>query len=129
MFVDAANVRNDDGASCRWAKLLKGFGSVDRERRRRRGWSNPARREEWARAAERAAAVKRERADRFAANVLPVVHAVQAAGISTLDGIAAALNARGVRTARGRAWYAGTVRNILARQAQNDGTEALGRAV
>ena len=40
-------------------------------------------------------------ADRFAANVLPVIETIQAAGITSLRGIAAALNARGVPTARG----------------------------
>jgi hypothetical protein len=33
--------------------------------------------------------------------VLPVVREIQAAGITSLAAIAAALNARGVRTARG----------------------------
>ena len=55
-------------------------------------------------------------ADRHAANVAPVVRQVQAAGGTTLRAIAAALNARGVRTARGGRWHASTVRNLLARQ-------------
>jgi DNA invertase Pin-like site-specific DNA recombinase len=55
-------------------------------------------------------------ADRFAANVLPVVETIRAAGVTSLGGIADALNARGVRTARGGKWHASTVRNLLARE-------------
>jgi hypothetical protein len=58
---------------------------------------------------------EREAADAFAANVLPVVSQMQAAGLSTLRQIAEALNARGIHTARGGgAWHASTVRNLLA---------------
>jgi hypothetical protein len=39
--------------------------------------------------------------DRHAGNVLPIIREIQAAGISALAGISDALNARGVRTARG----------------------------
>jgi hypothetical protein len=42
---------------------------------------------------------------------------LKAAEIATLDGIASALNARGVRAARGDAWHPGTVKNLLAREA------------
>lgn len=55
------------------------------------------------------------KADQFANNVLPVVRDIQRAGVATLQGIADALNARGIPTARGGAWYASTVRNLLAR--------------
>lgn len=54
-------------------------------------------------------------ADRHAANVLPIIREVQAAGVRTLRGIAEALNARGIRTARGGAWAAATVRNVMLR--------------
>jgi DNA invertase Pin-like site-specific DNA recombinase len=54
-------------------------------------------------------------ADRFAANVLPVITALQAAGITDLRGLAAALNARGIPTARGGSWHVSNVRNIIAR--------------
>jgi DNA invertase Pin-like site-specific DNA recombinase len=54
-------------------------------------------------------------ADAFAANVLPVVHQLQASGVTTTRGIAEALNARGIRTARGGDWHGSTVRNLLAR--------------
>jgi len=48
-----------------------------------------------------------------AANVLPVIEAVIAAGTRTLREIAAALNARGLRTARGGSWHAETVARLL----------------
>lgn len=57
----------------------------------------------------------RRDADEFAANVLPIVREIQAAGKTTLAAIADALNARGVRTARGGQWHSSTVRNLLKR--------------
>jgi DNA invertase Pin-like site-specific DNA recombinase len=57
----------------------------------------------------------RAAADQFAANVLPIVRQIQALGLTTLRDIAGALNARGVRTARGGAWHSTTVRNLLGR--------------
>lgn len=66
-----------------------------------------------------AAALGRQRsvaeAQRFAAGVLPVITAIQRTGITSLRGIAVALNARGVRTARGGQWQVSNVRNVLAR--------------
>jgi Recombinase len=54
-------------------------------------------------------------ANGFAANVLPIVRQIQAVGATTPRAIAAALNARGIRTARGGAWHDSTVRNLMAR--------------
>jgi hypothetical protein len=54
-------------------------------------------------------------ADRFAANVLPVIASLKAAGITDLRGLAAALNARGIPTARGGKWHVSNVRNIITR--------------
>src|ERR1700687_2217571 len=59
-------------------------------------------------------AVKVE-AERFAANVLPIIREAQKAGATTLREIAAALNARGIATARGGQWHAKSVSNILER--------------
>ena len=47
-------------------------------------------------------------ADRLAANVLPIVQELRAAGLKALGAIAAALNSRGVRTARGGRWHVST---------------------
>jgi DNA invertase Pin-like site-specific DNA recombinase len=54
-------------------------------------------------------------ADRFAANVLPLIREAQKAGATTLREIAEALNARGIATARGGQWHATSVSNILER--------------
>ena len=57
----------------------------------------------------------RPRLTGFAANVLPIIREAQKAGTTTLREIAAALNARGVATARGGQWHAKSVANILER--------------
>jgi hypothetical protein len=54
-------------------------------------------------------------ADRYAANVLPIIREAQKAGARTLREIADALNARGIATPRGGQWYAQSVANILER--------------
>jgi hypothetical protein len=56
--------------------------------------------------------------DRFFGNVVAVIREIQAAGISALGDIAAALNARGLCTVRGRSWTSATVRNLLLRAAK-----------
>lgn len=48
-----------------------------------------------------------------AAKVVPVIKAIRKAGVVSLRSIAAALNARGVRTARGGAWDAKAVSRVL----------------
>ena len=67
--------------------------------------------------AEEAAALGRgiqvAEADRFAANIMPIVDTVRATGVSSLAGVADALNARGIRTARGGRWHVSTVQNLL----------------
>jgi DNA invertase Pin-like site-specific DNA recombinase len=68
-----------------------------------------------AEAAVKAQAANQAQAAQFAANALPIVRDIQRSGATTLRDIAAALNARGVRTARGGAWHSTTVRNLLLR--------------
>lgn len=62
----------------------------------------------------------KESADRFAANVRPLIDDIRAMGITTLRGIAKTLNVRGVSTARGGSWHAATVRNLLQRTGTSD---------
>jgi DNA invertase Pin-like site-specific DNA recombinase len=54
-------------------------------------------------------------ADAFADSVAPAIREAQAAGAKTLRQIAAALNGRGIATARGGKWEATTVANVLRR--------------
>ena len=66
-------------------------------------------------AAAKARAASLGQADRFAGEIIPFIRAIQRAGITSLRGIAAALEARGVRTARGGRWQVSNVRNIIRR--------------
>jgi len=56
-----------------------------------------------------------EGARRFAENVAPVIQQIRASGVASLRGIAAVLNTRGVRSARGGKWAATQVGSVLAR--------------
>ena len=82
------------------------------------GWSMPSRRQEQIEASRKGVESMIAHADRFAENTLPIIREIQAAGISTLQGVAEALNARGVRSARGKKWFPATVKKILTRQTQ-----------
>lgn len=83
-------------------------------RGRKLGWSIPGR-DDQARASQNGVRATTGRADQFAANVLPVIRDIERAGVTTLQGIAGALNARGIKTARGCRWYAATVRLVMQR--------------
>ncbi|MEO1276035.1 MAG: recombinase family protein [Pseudomonadota bacterium] len=54
-------------------------------------------------------------ADRFAADLAPVLADIRAAGHTSLRAIAAELNARGMLTRRGGRWHVSTVRNLVSR--------------
>ena len=75
---------------------------------------NPRRAE----ALEKARAVQLAAADRFAANILPIIREIQATGCTTPRGIAANLNARGICTPRGTPWHGSRVRSLLLRLAK-----------
>lgn len=66
-------------------------------------------------AAEKGREAQSTAADQFAANLLPLIESIRAAGATSFDAIAKALNARGIRTARGGQWHSTTVRNLLLR--------------
>jgi DNA invertase Pin-like site-specific DNA recombinase len=66
-------------------------------------------------ARQRALKANREAAQRFAANVLPLIQQIQASGVRSLRGVARALIARGIKTARGGEWSAVQVADILRR--------------
>lgn len=70
-----------------------------------------------AEAQAKGAATNISKADSFATSVLPIVEKIKAGGTTSLSGIAAELNARNIRTARGGEWMPQTVKNLLARAA------------
>jgi hypothetical protein len=64
--------------------------------------------------AERAQTLSKQ-ADQRARRVIPIIRAIKKTGVTTLQGIANALNKKRVATARGRKWHPSTVRNVLLR--------------
>src|SRR6516164_2482318 len=66
-------------------------------------------------ARRRSIAARSEIADAFAANVRPIIKEIQASGVSSLRGVARALTARGVPTARGGSWSDVMVAAVLRR--------------
>ena len=70
-------------------------------------------------AARRAASqAHKARANQVAANLAPLMKELQGAGITSLEGIAAALNKRGIPTPSGRShWHAVQVSRVLKRLA------------
>ena len=69
---------------------------------------------------------RQEAADAFAANVLPIIRQIQKSGVSSLRGVAKALSARGIKTARGGAWTAVQVSDILQRPFEAGAAGGLG---
>ena len=67
-------------------------------------------------------AAKKANADRFAAEVMPIIEEASRAGATTLMAIADALNARGVKTAQGKLWRAQQVKNIIGRATKERST-------
>jgi DNA invertase Pin-like site-specific DNA recombinase len=64
-----------------------------------------------------AVAALRRSADQHAAQVLPIIGELRERGITSLHAIAAELNRREIRTARGGHWHPTTVSNLLSRSA------------
>ena len=67
-------------------------------------------------------------ADRFAANVVPIIREIKATGATSLRAVAAALTARGIATARGGEWNAAQVANVLKRERLNNNHNNEGEA-
>jgi len=57
----------------------------------------------------------RAKADQHAFNLRPVLNALREEGVTSLGGIAAALNEREMRTPRGGCWHKSSVKNLLER--------------
>ena len=74
-----------------------------------------------------ALAAKTRKAIARAANLTPTVREIQQSGQTSLRQIAAALNARGIATARGKPWTAVAVMRLLARIACERGPAGRGQ--
>ena len=68
-----------------------------------------------AEAAAQGRMVSAREADRFAQAILPIIASIRRSGITSLRGLAIALNNRGIATARNGEWQVSNVRNLLAR--------------
>jgi DNA invertase Pin-like site-specific DNA recombinase len=60
--------------------------------------------------------VLQDKADRFAARVLPIIRGLQTEGVTSYKALARALNGRGIPTVNKRQWYGTTVKNVMFRQ-------------
>jgi DNA invertase Pin-like site-specific DNA recombinase len=65
--------------------------------------------------AEASKQVRQENAARQAEDIKPIIDAIKAKGITSLQAIAGVLNARGIKTARGARWHATSVKRIIER--------------
>jgi Recombinase len=54
-------------------------------------------------------------ADKFAAEVLPIIETLKGEGHTSLEALARQLNEQKVPTPRGTRWYASSVRNLMSR--------------
>ena len=63
--------------------------------------------------------VKIEKANSYANDLAPIIREIQNSGTTTLKGISESLNARGIRTQRGKKFYPTSVKNILNRLIKN----------
>ncbi|TIL49096.1 recombinase family protein [Mesorhizobium sp.] len=70
-----------------------------------------------AEAQQRSQEVRGAQADAFARNIRPVIDQIRASGVSSLRGIATALNNRGIATPRGGPWGPVQVSAVLSRTA------------
>jgi DNA invertase Pin-like site-specific DNA recombinase len=68
-----------------------------------------------AEAAAKGRSISAQEADQFARTVLPIIASIQRSGVTSLRGLAIALNNRGIATARNGTWQVSNVRNVLAR--------------
>ena len=79
------------------------------------GWSNPRRKVEHAKSSLKGCRKGKLNADIFALKTYPTYVKLHAQGFSEAKDMATALNARGIRSARGGIWYTSSVRNLEAR--------------
>lgn len=83
-----------------------------KKRGKKLGFANPERTDQVI-ASKKGIEKIKNNSDRFKANVIPIIKELKILGITTLQGIADALNNRGVKTARNKQWYPSNVKNVL----------------
>jgi DNA invertase Pin-like site-specific DNA recombinase len=66
--------------------------------------------------------VRSKASAQFVQNAIPVIKQIQATGLTSLRDVAEALNARGVRSARGGSWHPTQVKRVLERANQGIST-------
>jgi len=69
------------------------------------------------------AATRSLTAQKNAADILPVIQSIQAAGVTTLKGLASELNTRSIPAPRGGSWSAVQVSRILSRGSRPSGRD------
>ncbi|HAI45072.1 MAG TPA: hypothetical protein DCM40_46815, partial [Maribacter sp.] len=57
----------------------------------------------------------KKNADQYAKDINDIIQGIKQSGINTLQGIADALNNRGVKTYQDRVWYPTSIKNVLER--------------
>jgi DNA invertase Pin-like site-specific DNA recombinase len=67
-------------------------------------------------------AVRSKTSIQFVQNSIPIIRQIQATGLTSLREVAEALNARGVRSARGGSWHPTQVKRVLERANQGSST-------
>lgn len=67
-------------------------------------------------------AVRSKASAQFVQNAIPVIKQIQATGLTSLREVAGALNARGIRSARGGEWQPTQVKRVLERANQGSST-------
>lgn len=79
------------------------------------GFANPLRQKDMKASQAKGHATQQQEADQHAQRTMFIIGEIKNAGITSLKGIATALNARGIATQRGGKFYPTTVRNIMKR--------------
>jgi DNA invertase Pin-like site-specific DNA recombinase len=67
-------------------------------------------------------AVRSKASAQFVLNSIPIIKQIQATGLNSLRDVATALNARGIRSARGGEWHPTQVKRVLERARQGKGS-------
>ena len=57
-------------------------------------------------------------ADKYAKDIKDIIEGIKLSGVNTLQGIATALNNRGVKTYNDKVWYPTTIKNVMERALQ-----------